>query len=527
MKTSQGKLAMLAFILLAAFILVMPMRVVMEDQLVLNPNALRMSPGGSYKIRCFLSSEKDGQSVRFMSSDPTIVTISNDGTVSALSAGKATISAEASGGAKAKCSVEVTGVPLSELELNVTDLHIARGQHSGLSVTYNTDASDTRLQWVSEDPSIARVDNNGRVEGIAGGRTKIAVIAPNGKRAECRVTVDVASTAVSITPYDMIVGVGAQIPLQARFLPIDSTDTVKSWVVSNEKVLTVDADGMLTAHAEGTVHVSALTECGLNAGMEVMVEAAPKDMEMNPNRATIMRGDSLDMQLLLMDREGNMSGTTHPVVWTSSDTSVATIDNNGRVTGISDGVTRITASSDGRAVSGYITVRVYVREIILEKEEVYLLREEASKPIQLRLRTLPEDADNSNITFTTNNTQVANVSEEGLVTMTGGYGTAVITVHAEGGAEARFTVNVVTELPRVETEPTAVEAAPIETEEFDAEMAEETDESFADADFSDADFSDATTDVEDPQDAGAESGEFAVDEYGEIIYDEYGEPVYA
>ncbi len=341
---------MLAFVLLVIIVLFAPMHVGMEDTLVLKPGAVRMSPGGSYQIKCYLSSENEAQTVEFSSSDPMVATIKNDGTVHALSAGTASILAKASDGASAVCKVEVTGVPLDELELNVTDLHIACGKFSGLSVTYNTDASDTRLQWVSENPEIARVDNNGRVEGIKGGHTRVSVIAPNGKSATCNVTVDVASTAVSITPYDMIVGVGAKIPLSVRFLPLDSTDSVKSWVVSNDRVLKIDENGMLTALAEGTVHVSALTECGLTAGMEVMVESAPKDMELNPNRATIMRGDTLDMQLLLMEAAGNMSTTTRPVVWTSSETSVAKIDENGRVTGCADGVTRITASSDGKTI---------------------------------------------------------------------------------------------------------------------------------------------------------------------------------
>ena len=66
--------------------------------------------------------------------------------------------------------------------------------------------------------------------------------------------------------------------------------------------------------------------------------------------------------------------------------------------------------------------------------------------------------------FESNNEQVATVTQEGLVQMTGGYGTAVITASAVSGASARFTVNVVTQLPETGAEPTALpeNAAPYE-----------------------------------------------------------------
>ena len=59
----------------------------------------------------------------------------------------------------------------------------------------------------------------------------------------------------------------------------------------------------------------------------------------------------------------------------------------------------------------------------------------------------PADPDDPRITFSTDNDMVATVSESGLVTPVGGYGTAVITAQAESGAAARFTVNVVMALP--------------------------------------------------------------------------------
>ncbi|MBP3410332.1 MAG: Ig-like domain-containing protein, partial [Clostridia bacterium] len=169
MKTSHGKLMSLAFGLLLAFLLFVPMRSGQEDQLVLQPGALKMNVGDSYTVRCALSSEDTNQRLRFASSDSRVASIGNDGTVYALASGEVTISARASGGAHAEMKVTVDGVPMSELSLNVKELHIEKGQYSGMRVSYNADASDTRLQWLSSDESVVYVDSTGRIEGVGGG----------------------------------------------------------------------------------------------------------------------------------------------------------------------------------------------------------------------------------------------------------------------------------------------------------------------------------------------------------------------
>ena len=64
------------------------------------------------------------------------------------------------------------------------------------------------------------------------------------------------------------------------------------------------------------------------------------------------------------------------------------------------------------------------------------------------------DADDPTVHFASDNEQVAQETRDGLVTMTGGYGTAVITASSDSGASASFVVNVVTQLPEAEPEPT-------------------------------------------------------------------------
>ena len=424
------------------------MRAGMEDQLILQPARLKMNPGDSYTIRCALSSDEPDQKLKFASSDVKVASIGTDGTVYALSSGETVITARASGGAEASMQVSVAGVPMTRLSLNVDELHIAKGEYSGLTVDYNTDASDTRLQWLSSDERVVQVDKSGRVKGVGGGEAYVSVLAPNGRSASAKVFVDVEGTAVHISPNGLTLGVGARVPLKTSYLPEDSTDRVLRWVSSNSNVLSVDKDGVLSAHGVGEAYVTVLTEDGLTTGMEVIVEPAPRDIQLDPTAATLERGDTLDMQLMFLNADGTVDAhTRHLVVWSSSDPSVATVDQNGVVTALRTGSCRIEAASDGMVASCRLNVQVGIQEITLNQSEVYLLKEDAGTPIQLKWVIAPVDADDPTVHFTSDNTQVATVSKSGLVSMTGGYGTAVITASADSGAKASFIVNVVTVLP--------------------------------------------------------------------------------
>lgn len=458
MKTSQGKLAVLAFVLLLGALLFLPMRAGEEDSLVLAPGALKMSVGDSYTVRCALSSEDMNQWLRFESSDPRVASIDGGGTVRALASGDAVISARASGGARAEMQVTVAGVPMTELSLNVNELRIQKGQFSGLSVRYNADASDTRLQWLSSDERVVRVDASGRVEGVGGGEAYVSVIAPNGRSDSAKVYVDVEGTAVHISPNAVALGVGARVPLKVSYLPLDCTDRVRRWISSDPNALYVSADGVLEARAEGSAYITVLTEGGLTAGMEVRVEAAPKDIQLDPTQATLERGDSMQMQLKFLEEDGSVDEhSSHLVTWSSSDASVARVDDSGLVTALRSGSCSIRAASDGMTVDCDLTVEVSIQEIALDQSEAVLLPEEARTPIQLAWTISPADADDPGVRFSSDNELVANVSPSGLVTMTGGYGTAVITASGSSGAQDGFTVSVVAATP--EPEPEVAETA--------------------------------------------------------------------
>ncbi len=454
MKTSQGKLAALAFALLMAVVLFAPMRSGQRDELLLEPEVLRMSVGDSYALRCALSAENPNQRLSFTSSDPGVARIDRDGTVHGISSGEAVIRARASGGASAQTRVTVAGVAMTELSLNVSEVRIDKGEFTGLRASYNADATNPRLQWVSSNEDVVRVDNSGRLEGVGGGEAYVSAVSSNGLSATARVYVRVEGTAAHISPDRITLGVGARVPLKLTLLPLDCTDSVRRWISSDPSVLSVSGDGVLDARAVGSAYVTAVTDGGLTAGMEVAVEAAPEDIQLDPSRATLERGETMQMQLMFLEEDGSAEeNPSHLVSWSSSDPSVASVDANGLVTARKGGKCRIRASADGMSASCSLSVQVSIQEIRLDRSEVYLLPEDAGEPIQLHCVYAPVDPDDPTIIFASDNEQVATVTKDGLVEMTGGYGTAVITATAASGVRAEFVVNVVTQLPEEEAAP--------------------------------------------------------------------------
>jgi len=180
----------------------------------------------------------------------------------------------------------------------------------------------------------------------------------------------------------------------------------------------------------------------------IRVEPAAKEFEVSPTAATVERGNRLTLTPRFLDAQGreDESASKHLVTWTTSNPAVATVE-EGVVTAVNSGQARISAAADGKIASCLITVHTSVEEVKLNLSQMYVLREQTVIPIQLEAEVLPADADDKRLEYSVDNDLVATVTQWGRVNLTGGYGTATVTVRASSGAQAKFTVNVVTELP--------------------------------------------------------------------------------
>jgi uncharacterized protein YjdB len=127
------------------------------------------------------------KSVKWTSSDPSIATVDENGKVTAIKTGTATITATTQDESNLSASCTVNVANPTTVSLNKTSDSINVGETDTLSAAVNP--SSVGVTWSSSDSSIATVDANGKITGIKAGQATITVTTADGKTATCVVTV--------------------------------------------------------------------------------------------------------------------------------------------------------------------------------------------------------------------------------------------------------------------------------------------------------------------------------------------------
>lgn len=171
------------------------------EKLKLNQKQLEMTVGDSVEL-----SAGKATKVSWDSSNDDVVTV-NGGVVNAKSAGEAVITASSENGETDSCHVKVSDKLISEITLSATGVRVEVGKTIQLEATYKpADASHVVLNWSSSDASIATVNEEGFVTGIAPGVTTITCKSDNDISASCTVNVGSAGqpTVVPTQPSTVV-----------------------------------------------------------------------------------------------------------------------------------------------------------------------------------------------------------------------------------------------------------------------------------------------------------------------------------
>ncbi len=367
------------------------------------------------------------KTVSWSSSNPAIVTVDANGKVTAVALGNAVITAKC-GSVSATCSVTVVATPAESVTLSQNMASLKVGETVSLTATVlPADATDKTVTWSSSNPAVATVDSNGKVTAVALGEATIKAKC-GSVSASCSVTV-VATPAESVTlsPTTASLKVGETVSLTATVLPANATDKTVTWTSSNSAVATVDANGKVTAVALGDATITA--KCGsVSATCSVTVVATPAEsVTLNQTSASLKVGESVSLTATVLPADA----TDKTITWSSSNTAVATVDANGKVTAVALGNATITAQCGEVSASCEVTVLpILVEEITLSFETWSGV---VGDCVQLTGTVFPENATDKSLDWTSSNDLVATVDNTGLVTIRG-EGTCVITASANDGS---------------------------------------------------------------------------------------------
>ena len=248
-------------------------RVTVSDQEIkvtgvkLNKNETTILVGGSETLTATITpADATNQNVAWTSSDATVATVDDNGKVTAVKAGEATVTVTTEDGGKtATCRVTVSDREIKVTEITLAALAIYVGESKAVTATVKPDdATNKELTWKSSDESIATVDATGKVTGKKIGTATITATARDGSgvSGSCTVTVLSPVKKVTVTPATMTLGQNKSYTLKATVEVFGSgTDTGVTWTSSDTTIATVDATGKVTATDKvGTVTITATSK---------------------------------------------------------------------------------------------------------------------------------------------------------------------------------------------------------------------------------------------------------------------------
>lgn len=181
-----------------AFLTVSPAKNVVLDQ-----SELTLKPGGKAVLVATMNEGLTTQyddSIAWSSSDESVVTVDDNGSITALKPGTAEIRATAvDGKVEAKCSVTVSPVAASKITLSAKKVKLAAGQSKTVKATVApADTTDKTVKWTTSSRKVATVSSKGTIKAVAPGKTTVTAKTTNGKTAKVTVRVSPVKTSISV-----------------------------------------------------------------------------------------------------------------------------------------------------------------------------------------------------------------------------------------------------------------------------------------------------------------------------------------
>lgn len=313
---------------------------------------------------------------------------------------------------------------VESLSLNETSAELQVNETLALTATIAPfNASDRKINWHSSDETVATVSSAGLVNAIAPGDVVITAASADGKKtAVCSVKVlPIAVTGVSLDITDTTLYIGSTLTLTASVLPADATNKNVMWFSMNPTVASVSETGVVTTLAVGDAKIIARTEDGGHlATCDVKVlPIAVTGVTLTVTNDTLKKDETLTLTAMVLP----YNATNKACTWTSTNAAVASVNENGVVTGVAAGSVQIvvTTVEGGFQDSCRVTVtedevppvEVAVTGVSLNITDTTL---NIGQTLALSASVLPENATNKAYTWASTNAAVVSVSEAGVVT---------------------------------------------------------------------------------------------------------------
>jgi uncharacterized protein YjdB len=418
-------------------------QVVAVSSVSLDKTSLTLTEGESATLAATVKPDNaTNKTVSWSSSSSSVATVDASGKVTAVAEGSATITAKA-GDKSATCSVTVKKniVAVESVTLDITSLILNEGESITLIATVKPDnATDKTVTWTSDKASVATVDANGKVTAVGDGTATITAKAGD-KSATCTVMVmktDIPVEGITLDKYHLELTEGETATITATVTPDNATNKTVTWSSGNPLIASVDQNGKVTGLADGTATITAKAG-GKTATCTVIVKnnvVPVESVTLSCTSLGLIKGEAFTLTATVKPD----NATDKSLTWSSSNTTVATVDQAGWVSAIAEGSTTITVKAGDKSATCVVTVTegyVPVESVSLNKTSLELA---VGEDETLVATVWPANATNKTISWTSDNTWIASVDQNGKVTANW-QGTATIKAYA-GDKSAACTLTV-------------------------------------------------------------------------------------
>ena len=321
--------------------------------------------------------------------------------------------------------MEITVQPVTGITISPSNSKIKKNDTYELSTIVTPSyACDTDVTWKSSNNSVASVSSDGVVTGISCGTVTITATTDNeSKTATCEVTVSVPITSISLNHYvDSLDLTGSNtLQLTSSVTPSDTCNDLIFWTSSDSNVAKVDDSGLVTSVSCGTATITATSQEENKTATCVITVIQP------------VTGISLSDSLisLRITKTDQLFDTIHPsnacnknVNWSSSDSTVVTVDSNGEITALTLDTAVITAKTvDG----GYTASCKVIGKLLVTLNDTSVTLNVKDTTTLIATIT-PSSITNKTVTWKSYNPSIATVDSSGNVTAISGGSTFIYAI---------------------------------------------------------------------------------------------------
>ena len=375
------------------------------------------------------------------SSNQGIARVSDNGEIIGVKNGDSTITIKVNGETitykvhveKVENSVTITNV---KMEKNTIELEKGKDYEMKVSLT-PTDATSKNLTWTSSDEKVAKV-KDGVITAVGPGTCMVTVESTNGNIDTCLVKVKSDGTynpieSIKITSSDVSLNKGTSYTLSYEIVP-EGSENLLTWESSNVEVATVE-NGVIYALKGGEIEVTAKSgDIKETVKVKINEEKVEPKFMLNQTSIGLNVGESYTLSV----------NNDTKVTWTSSDSSIAIVDSNGKVVAKAEGSTTIIATDN----SGYkVECGVTVSKSTQQSDVITLNTSAVAINVgdSIRLYETVTPSNNvSGVTWSSSDSKIATVVNGEVKGVSAG--TATITATLANGSHAECVVTVSTKV---------------------------------------------------------------------------------